>query len=247
MAVGFMVVRRAPVDTLDVWVVLMVLATVAVLAGASVLDCPLVGENIPGGLVAVSLWCDTTAGTSLPAVEADMMVLGVLGIAADRVVGTAVGTVAGGSVDLSGICGVCDWLVTAGTVGLVAACTNMVVVTAMVALVVMSVFTLGAKARVASGPLPAAALMVLVTAGATIVIVMGTTPAAGAVGAGVVLVPGLVAPSVSSSSALMLLIRNPEEEKRKPIVNKPGHSAKVASVPTVKVQRVKFCHLAVKF
>lgn len=243
---SFMVGRRAPVDTLDVWVLPLSLATVGVLAGASVLDIPLLGENDPGELVEVLLCGNRTPDVSLPVVEAGMTVFDLLGITTGGRVGPAVGTVTGGGVTLSGICDVCVWLVTAGAVGFVVVSTNLVVVTTAVALVIVSVFTLGVKAGgVAPGPLPGVAVLVLVTAGATIVVVVATTPAAIVIGAGVALVFGVVAASVSFPSALMPLRRKPEEEKRKPIVNQ--RVAKVAIVGTVNVQLVKFCHLEVRF
>lgn len=68
----------ATVGTLSVWVVTMFPGTAGVLAGASVLVVPLVGADVPGALVEGSLWCDTTTVASLPTVEADTTVFGLL-------------------------------------------------------------------------------------------------------------------------------------------------------------------------
>lgn len=112
--------------------------------------------------------------------------------------GTVVRTMAGDCVVLSWVCGVSDCLVIAGAVGLVVAGTNVVVVSAALATVVMSVFTLGAKVVVAPGPLSVAALLVPATADAAVVVVVVATAAATVGRAGVVFV---VTASVSPASA----------------------------------------------
>lgn len=72
----FWLVGGAPVNTLGVWVVPMLLATVGVLAGASVFEtmfCAhknIVGATVPRAVVAVTTSCDTTRAPVLPAVEA---------------------------------------------------------------------------------------------------------------------------------------------------------------------------------
>lgn len=108
-------------------------------------------------MVTVSLWWDTTTVAPLPAVEAGTTVLGLLGIAGDIAVGTVVWMMAGAGVILTSICVVCDWLGTAGGVGLAVVGANAMRVTLALALVVMSGFTLGAKVCVAPGPLPTTA------------------------------------------------------------------------------------------
>lgn len=211
---GSFVVGGPPVGTLGVSVVTMFTTTVVVLAGASVFDVPLMGPSVPVlGVVKVLLLCDTTTVAPLPAVEAGPVVLGLLEIAGDEVTRTVVETMAGDVVILTGVCGVCDWLLTAVVGVFVVAGTNTAVVTAALVLVVTSVFTLGAKVCVALGSL-IAALLLLVTAGATVVPFAGVTPAASFSGSSVVWV-FLVAASLSPPSAEMLLRRKPKEEKRR--------------------------------
>lgn len=72
----FWLVGGAPVNTLGVWVVPMLLATVGVLAGASVFDVPLVGATVPRAPVSVTTSRDTTRAPVLPAVEAGVTTFG---------------------------------------------------------------------------------------------------------------------------------------------------------------------------
>lgn len=72
----FWLVGVAPVNTLGVCVVPMLLATVGVLAGASVFDVPLVGATVPRALVVVATSRDTTRAPVLPAVEAGVTTFG---------------------------------------------------------------------------------------------------------------------------------------------------------------------------
>lgn len=200
----FTVVIVVTIDSLSFRVVPLLLATVDVLSGAPVLDVPLVGGGVPGGLVEVSLWCDTTTATSVPAVEVDTL-FALFGVTGDGVVVAKVvvavvvaavvvkvmGTVVdGGDVVLAGVAGVSDLLVTAGVVGLVVGCSNVMVVTVATVLGVMSLFTVRNW-----GP---ASLLVLASVGTTTIdVVVELTSAA------------------SPASTEKLLRRKPEEEKRR--------------------------------